>query len=337
MTIERSSQNETCFCVDMGTTNTRVWLLHAGDVVARETALFGVRNSASLGSTAQVQVELRTLLESVSSQVPGGMSPARAILSAGMITSSSGLEEVPHILAPAGQKELTAGVRVIERPEIGELPILLVPGIKTVFAAAKRAKTAHSDVMRGEETLCVGLIAAGKLVPGGTLLNLGSHWKAIRTDASNRVLSSVTTLSGELIHAVQSQTILAGSLPRGKFENSDLDWLEAGMAEQRKSGLARALFCVRLLDQQGETTAEQRKAFLVGACIASDLDPWVKTGVFQSPVLITGSGGLPNAWRWALHQQSIDAVICSADEIEAAFLRGLQTICRPILASMLRE
>ncbi len=49
---------------------------------------------------------------------------------------------------------------MIERPEIGELPILLVPGIKTVFAAAKREKTAHSDVMRGEETLCVGLIAA---------------------------------------------------------------------------------------------------------------------------------------------------------------------------------
>ncbi len=51
-----------------------VGALHAGDVVARETALFGVRTSASLVSTAQVQVELRTLLESVSSQVPGGMS-----------------------------------------------------------------------------------------------------------------------------------------------------------------------------------------------------------------------------------------------------------------------
>ncbi len=96
------------------------------------------------------------------------------------------------------------------------------------------------------------------------------------------------------------------------------------MAEQRKSGLARALFCVRLLDQQGETTAEQRMAFLVGACIASDLDPWVKTWCFSKPssdYRQRRTPGMRGDGRSINNQ--LDAVICSADEIEAAFLRGV--------------
>ena len=320
----------------MGTTNTRVWLIHEGTVLAREAAHFGVRNAVSWGNATQMHIELRKLLENVSAQAKHSVASPQLILSAGMITSATGLEEVPHILAPAGQKELSAQVRVIERPDISNLPILLVPGIKTVSAGANRIKTAHADVMRGEETLCVGLLSSGKLAPQGTLLNLGSHWKAIQTDAKSRIASSVTTLSGELIHAVQSQTILAGALPQGRLENPELDWIDAGMAEQRKSGLARALFCVRLLEQQGGTTAEQRMAFLAGACIASDLDPWMKAGVFRGTVLITGGGGLPQAWRWALKTQSIDAIICSVEEMELAFLLGLQAICGPASALLLR-
>jgi len=325
--IKRLYEEKSVLCVDMGTTNTRAWLVHAGNVIAQATAPFGVRDTARWGSATQVHIELRRLLEKVSAQATCDLPPPQVILGAGMITSSLGLEEVPHIPAPAGQRELSAHVRLIQRPDVSDLKILLVPGILTILAAKDATRAAQIDVMRGEETLCVGLLSMGNLAPGGTLLNLGSHWKAIRSDADRRIVSSATTLSGELIHAVQSQTILASALPQGRLEDPELDWIDAGMIEQRKSGLSRALFCVRLLQQQGRTTKEQGMAFLAGACIASDLDPWLRDGTFQGPVLITGSGGLPQAWQWALKQQAIEAAICPAAEMEAALLTGLQMIC----------
>jgi 2-dehydro-3-deoxygalactonokinase len=332
--IKQSGRSSTFLCVDMGTTNTRVWLVNGSDVLARTTAPFGVRDAARSGSSTQLHTELRGLLDGACAQTASSVQSPQVVLGAGMITSPLGLQEVPHIAAPAGRAELSAGVREIQRPDVSDLPILLVPGVKTVSTTEGDAKALYADVMRGEETLCVGLLSTHKLLPEGTLLNLGSHWKAIRINADRRIMSSVTTLSGELIHAVQSQTILASALPQGRLLDPQYDWIDAGMTEQRNYGLARALFGVRLLQQRGNTTEEQRMAFLAGACIASDLDPWLRDGAFRGPVLITGAGGLPLAWRWALKKQSVDAAICSAEDIEEAFLVGLQVICSPAVTSL---
>ena len=55
----------------------------------------------------------------------------------------------------------------------------------------------------------------------GVVLSLASHWKAVRVDAGERVTSSVSTLSGELIHAVRSQTILASAVPARQASRVD--------------------------------------------------------------------------------------------------------------------
>ena len=54
----------------------------------------------------------------------------------------------------------------------------------------------------------MGLVANGLAPLPGVVLNLGSHWKAISLDENGRIVSSVTSLSGEMIHAVQTTTIL---------------------------------------------------------------------------------------------------------------------------------
>ena len=119
----------------------------------------------------------------------------------------------------------------------------------------------HGRDARGK--LLVGLHALGLIEPQSTLLNLGSHWKVIEFDARARIASSVTSMTGELIHTAQTQTILAGSVPQTRPDALDQTWLEAGMREQRRSGLARALFCVRLLEQGSDGSAEQRLSFLI--------------------------------------------------------------------------
>lgn len=313
-------------CVDMGTTNTRVWLCDGQAVLQRAAGSFGVRDSARQQGTASLLEHLRNLLQSVLGKQHFGAPAPSAIFGAGMITSALGLEEVPHIPAPASADDLARNVCRTEHPALSHLPVLLVPGIRTGGAAADLASL---DIMRGEETLCVGLFASGKFAPGGTLLNLGSHWKLIRTSAAGQITSSSTTLSGELIHAVQSHTILAESLGNEEKGSANLEWVRAGMSEQRRSGPGRALFAVRLLQQFGlAAAAEQRRAFLIGACIASDLDAWLKTEQIHEPVVITGYQGFTEAWRWALGDCGLHAEVCTSEETEAAFLRGLCAICR---------
>ncbi|MBI1760868.1 MAG: 2-dehydro-3-deoxygalactonokinase [Acidobacteria bacterium] len=316
-------------CIDTGTTNTRVWLTQGARVLAQARAAVGVRDTARDGSPARLHEALRDLLAKVS----GGQPTLRAVLAAGMITSPLGLAEVPHVAAPATLPDLIAGTQRHVFPHITDLPVWLVPGVRSGPLQCDAATIGSADVMRGEETLCLGLTALGLLPPASTLLNLGSHWKLIRLDEQSRIVASVTSLSGELIHTTQTQTILASAVPTGKPETIDEHWLQAGMREARQAGVARALFCVRLLEQRTATTAKQRMSFLLGVYLASDLDGMLRQGLLQAgqPVVLTGGGAVAAAWQGALRELAIPATQLSEDDIEQAFLTGLRQIAAGVL------
>ena len=326
--------NSDCLiCVDTGTTNTRVWLLRGAEVLATVRVGVGVRDTAREGTAAKLYEALREAIASVSSHriEDGGEWPQpvpKAIIAAGMITSPLGLREIPHLVAPAGLTAISEAVVQCHFPEITGLPFFLVPGVRSGADRTVPAEVGATDVMRGEETLCLGLAASGLLGPGSTLLNLGSHWKLIRLDAETRIESSVTSLSGELIHATQTQTILAGSVPGSRPEVIDPDWMRFGMAEQRRSGTARALFCVRLLEQRSTSTPEERLAYLIGVYIAADLDAMLGRGLMVpgETIVIAGGEALAAAWATALAEHSIGARLLTDGEIEHGLLAGLRAI-----------
>ena len=328
-------QRDACaVCVDMGTTNTRVWLVSGNEVLGRASAPVGARDTARDGSDMRIRKALRDLIKQVrTAEVEAFLVRPTGVIAAGMITSPLGLTEVPHVAAPAGKCEIAARVRRDYFPDITELPVFLVPGVRSGSANSDPQLIGESDVMRGEETLCVGLLKLGLLKAGGTLLNLGSHWKAITVDKDAHVATSVTSMSGELIHAAQSQTILASALTQERPATLNEEWIQAGMREQRRSGLSRALFCVRLLEQRNECTPDDRFAFLIGAFVASDLDSLVKRGLLTSdrPVVITGGKVVASAWNCALSEISIGATIISTDLLELAMIQGLMDImeCMP--------
>jgi len=322
-TMEKNGSSLCAVYVDTGTTNSRVWLALGETVLAKAEAQVGVRDTAKDGSSARLRSALRDLIEQVRA---GNEAQPVCVAAAGMITSSLGLAEIPHLVAPAGMAELAAAIRAHEFPEVTDLPVLLVPGVKTGQMPCELATVAEADLMRGEETLCAGLVMTGLAKTAATVLNLGSHWKAIRLDADGRIAASVTSLSGELVYAAQTQTILASAVPRQRLSEVNRDWLEAGMREQRKSGLARALFCVRLLEQSKQGSAEDRLNFLIGAFIAADLDALAARGILTDTVVIVGSDALAEAWRHALAQVEIQSQIVTGEQSECALLAGLHAI-----------
>jgi len=317
--------------VDQGTTNTRVWLVGGGEVRSIRRVPVGVRQTAQEGSAVALRTTLREAIGEVqTASVEQGWSERPvAVLAAGMITSPLGLGEVPHQPAPAGLRDLAAGAVWRVFPEITPLPFLMVPGVRSGPLGCSREAIGTTDVMRGEETLCLGLLASGRLVPSGTLLSLGSHWKLIRIDYEGRIAGSHTSLAGELIHVVQTQTILAGSVPAERPTRLDPDWVAAGMREASDAGLARALFCVRLLEQRlPESLPEERLAFLVGSVLGAEVESLARQGLLPSgqPVLLTGGSVLAAAWREVLIARGIPATVLSEEEGEVALRTGLYQI-----------
>lgn len=322
--IEDLTEPETLVCVDMGTTNTRVWLVSGDRVSARAQAQIGAGDAARDRSTTRLRATLKNLIDEVSSGAPA----PSCLVAAGMITSSLGLAEVPHVDAPAGLHDLARSLQCHNFPDISELPFFLVPGVRTGPNRCSPEMIGETDIMRGEETLCVGLIELGLLKGPAVVLTLGSHWKAIRIDEHDRIASSVTSMSGELIHAAQTKTILASAVPGDRPTSIAERWLDAGMEEQRRSGLPRALFCVRLLEQKSDGTPEQRLSFLMGAFIAADLGGLIEKKTLNGDyrVLITGASAVAEGWRHALALASIKAEVLTDGQAERGLLMGLKAL-----------
>jgi len=318
----------TLVAVDTGTTNTRVWLLDGDRVLVRREAAVGARDTARDGSNVRLRAALRASIAEVLRTVPPGRPAPRRIAAAGMITSPQGLVEVPHLVAPAGVGELAAGARETLVEDVSDRPFFLVPGVRTAARPGAAAGIGATDVMRGEETLSVGLVQQGHLAPGGALLNVGSHWKLIRMDEAGRVAWSVTSLSGELVQAARSQTILASAVAEGVPTRADPDLLIDGAAEARRSGLARALFCVRLLELSAAGTPQTRLSFLLGAFIGADLDRLRVSGSLLpgTPITISGDEKVGGAWASVLEREGHPVRSLSPAAVEAGLLAGLRAV-----------
>ncbi|HJZ81983.1 MAG TPA: 2-dehydro-3-deoxygalactonokinase [Pyrinomonadaceae bacterium] len=328
MTTGNAAADICAIYVDTGTTNTRGWLQRGDRILARRHKPVGVRNTARDGQPSQLRTALKELIAELDSTAAANGDGPSWVIGAGMLSSSLGLAELPHIPAPCGTLELAQAARVCRFPEITALPLLLVPGVICGVPPDGPDFPRHFDVMRGEETLCLGLVQQQLLKTPGVVVTLGSHWKAIRVDGEGRIISSTTTLSGELIHALQTRTILAASVPLNYPDQLDLKWVEAGAATPQPSGLSRTLFKVRLLDLSGQGSPVQRLSFLIGAFIGSDLEPLLNnrdlTG--HEGLVISGNVAIAEGWRHVLSSRSIAATVLTSAETDSAFLTGLQEI-----------
>jgi 2-dehydro-3-deoxygalactonokinase len=328
--VEGSREDQCAIYVDLGTTNTRVFAMRGSEVVARASRSAGARDTAREGSSDQIRAALRELIDDVRAQAERASAPfiPTCVAAAGMISSAQGLAELPHVTTPAGVEELAACSRWFQFPDVTDLPVLLIPGVLSESTKGGIASLQDLDVMRGEETLCVGLIELGLTAPPSVVLNLGSHWKAIEIDDQKRIRRSRTSLSGELIHAAQTQTILTSSISSERPTELAQEWVDAGIDAQQRSGLPRALFCVRLLEIEGDSTPEDRLAFLIGAFIGEDRDGLADSGFLSSDreVAIAGKPALADAWRSVLARMSVSANVLAPADVERAFMAGLGSV-----------
>ena len=292
--------------IDTGTTNTRTKLWHEGKVLASSHVEVGVRDTGITGSKDKLKKGVREAIDLALKQVNITQHDVGLYLASGMITSNVGLVEVPHVFAPAGIEELAEQMVGVTIQEVVDQPIWFVPGVKNNIPEITVDNCEAMDIMRGEEVETLGLLDHLKLSGPSLLVLPGSHSKFVRVDRNSRISGCVTTLAGELISVLTTDTILSSSLEKSFAQSLDSEMIIRGADYAQKFGLTRTCFTVRILDQFTDTSLNGKANFLAGAIAATDLSAVKNSSAMgdcrELPVIIAGSNIMAGIFETLLRQ-----------------------------------
>jgi 2-dehydro-3-deoxygalactonokinase len=305
-------------CLDVGITQTRAWAMESGWIVAQARTFEGIRGSIAHENRSPALDAIRHVIAECLKQVDGGR--LDSVLAAGMATSELGPFPLSHIASPAGLKQLSDNVVQRSFPGEPSIPLFLVPGIR--FGTDSDS----NDAIRGEETLIVGLLAGGRFAPGDALLNLGSHWKLIRTNPESQIIDSFTGNGGELMMAISRETILKSILPKERPHEVLMDAVQTGRDRSKRYGLARTLFLSRMDTQRNNLTSAQTYWQVAGALIEDALVAFRPRLSEISRLVISGHLPLSQAWAAALCESGIESRVLTEEEVEQSFCIGLNKI-----------
>lgn len=257
--------------IDAGTTNTRSSLWIDGQLRSQAQLEIGVRDTAINGNNSALKKAVSDTVASVLSQAKLHEDGLDLMLASGMITSNMGLAEIPHLQAPAGLHELARGMQSVTMPEILPQPVWFIPGVRNGVDQVGMHNYEAMDMMRGEETEAMALLARLKLKGPAMIILPGSHTKLVSIDGDQRIVGCTTTIAGELLQAITQHSLLKKSLGGDFAEELHPEMLLAGAAAAQRTGLARACFSVRTLEQFTDTQRNERANFLMGAVLSGDL------------------------------------------------------------------
>ena len=242
--------------VDWGTTHLRVWAMAAGAVADTRCAAYGMARLDGPAASARAFAE-----------ITAGWTPARRP-APGVVCGMAGAREGWHPAAYAAHdtelRELPrAAVRV---PGTGpDHDVRILPGLR---------QSAPPDVMRGEETKLMGLVAEDARTSGVVVLP-GTHTKWVRLERG-RVARFHTAMTGEVFAAVAEHTVLRHTLG-GDGEPDPGDFAPAvAEALAAPAALLRRAFGLRaeaLLNGLAPDLARARlSGWLTGLEVADALD-----------------------------------------------------------------
>ncbi len=292
--------------VDGGTTNTRLYLIENGSLTATRAIPLGARaNLQGDGALARAMHDAIAELQSLCKE------KITKILASGMITSEMGLCPLPHLPAPAGLAELHGAMHETSLPEISEIPFVFLRGVKLT------GKTLEDcDMMRGEETELMGIDAGGDAL----VILPGSHSKLIRTDGGGRISHFETLLSGEMMWALATDTILADSFPFGESTLSPEPLLD-GYRYAKEHGVNAALFKVRVLRNLCGGSKDDAYSFFMGVTLAGEIDEVLKAA--PARIVIGGRKAIREATALLLSRVcDIPLRVLSDDEVSLSPSRG---------------
>jgi 2-dehydro-3-deoxygalactonokinase len=329
--------------IDCGTTNSRVYVLDEGlRIVHKGTRKVGVRDTAITGSREALREGLAAVFATVTDEAGLRVEDIRFAITSGMITSEIGLQEIPHLWAPAGLAELAESLTVTQDRSVFplDLPLVFIRGVKNPYPP----ETTYEDIrridfMRGEETQIMGLLTRSDMPrPPLTAIVLSSHTKYIHVRDDGRIAGSLTTLSGQVFEAIRQATSIGKSIAaEGEPDVRDLPLaIETAYEAVRHAGFLRALLMPRFMEVLLKVPAEIRRAFVEAAIAAEDLRVLQEFPLLgfplDCPMVLIGSPSRCHVFRELLARAGaagpVVAAISAEEAVDRLSIDGAVAIAR---------
>lgn len=263
--------------IDCGTTNTRIFILSDdGATLAQGSRKIGVRDTSITGSRAALKNGVEGLYRDILRDNGLDAAQMRFAIASGMITSEIGLIEIPHLVAPAGLKELSEHIEKVCDPDVVDLgvPVYFIRGVRNNYGDdATIHRLRQVDFLRGEEVQCIGILEELKPKLPVNIVVLSSHTKIIHIDAKGRIAACMTTLSGQLFEALKASTNVGKSITdcdgevSGGYTFEEIADVAAECVEN--AGFGRTMLMPRFMQVLLKTDSAERSLF-VDAAIAMD-------------------------------------------------------------------
>lgn len=289
--------------IDGGTTNTRVHVVRDGEILEIVRLPYG--------SNPRDRDHLPAALRAAVCELKNRYKDPACVLGSGMLTSECGLAHIPHLLAPAGVRELHRGMVSLPSLTFGDMPVFLIPGVCTAGKDFLQV-----DMVRGEETELIGLVDT----PSDDCVYIlpGSHSKILRVDEEGRLLSIRSFMTGEMQAALAGHTILSGSVDIR--QPADDDYLREGYEFTARQGVNEALLKVRTMDVVFHEPSAARYGFFLGAILYGEVSEIIKTP--ERRVVVGGQPRLKDATCRLL------AMLCDKEVIEIPQERAATAVVR---------
>ena len=223
---------------DCGTTNTRLYLIDSAiNFSFCGTRAIGSRNVAMAGTNLVLAQAMAELYEEALAQHSLTAEAVECVYASGLVTSVFGLKEVPHQEVPVSPRKLHSAMDRVYVPQMAR-EIFLIPGVKSTAADWR-----YTGNLRGEETEVLGAAAMLEEEKGdsdGIYILPGSHTQILYLK-NGEIVDILSLFTGELFHALRSETILSHTLADAPPEIIP-EFVRQGSLDAQEFGINRALY-----------------------------------------------------------------------------------------------
>lgn len=293
--------------VDWGTSSLRIWLLGPdGEVLGERRSREGMQVAAETGFAPILDAHLQAL----------GAAPDLPAIVCGMAGARQGWVEAPYAETPASPDDLAAGAIVVEGLS---RDVRILPGVAQKTGG-------RPDVMRGEETIVLGL--AGDKDAVVCLPGTHSKWVAL---ADGRISAFSTFMTGEVYALLAGQSILRHAVDTELDVLAERDAFAAGVEASLQSPdlTLNRLFALRAAGLLGGAGAAEATARLSGLVIGLEMAGARRLHPGPERILLASSGTMLDLYAAALGVAGFDFEVADAD---AAVRRGLFAAARQVLS-----
>lgn len=291
--------------LDWGTTRARAFLVgEDGAVLGKRVADRGIQSVPPGGfpaAFAEIAGEFRTAR------------PDAAVLLAGMVGSRNGWVEAPYVACPASPDEIAAA----------GLAVTLGDGTRATILPGLSCDEGAFDVMRGEETLIVGLgLTDGVACLPGT----HSKWAKVK---GGRITRFASFMTGEIYGLLREHSILSrlATEPSG---DDTTEGIRRGLAAaQRPGGFLNAAFHARSDVLGGRMLGGAVGPYLSALLVAQEIEGARALFGSLDNLHLVADGVLAQSYGRALAAAGLDHGLTTPED---AFVAGVTRLARGLQA-----